>query len=129
MSPKQMNNNDLYIGHRLRARRMQIGMTQDKLAEHLQLTFQQVQKYEKGANRIGAGRLLKIASALNVPITYFFDGAPDHNPGIDQTVDHAAVMNADRHGNRIIAIFAQMNDGQRSALRSVAESMVAPTDR
>lgn len=55
-------------------RRMLVGMSQEKLGEQLNLTFQQVQKYEKGANRIGASRLYQIARALEVPVDYFYDG-------------------------------------------------------
>lgn len=57
-------------------RRMLVGMSQEKLGDELGLTFQQVQKYEKGSNRIGASRLYQIAQTLNVPVDYFFDGLP-----------------------------------------------------
>lgn len=72
--PKKANPIDAYVGGRIRARRMFVGMSQDKLAEQLGLTFQQVQKYEKGANRVGAGRLWIIGRILDVPVSYFFDG-------------------------------------------------------
>jgi transcriptional regulator with XRE-family HTH domain len=58
-------------------RRMMLGMSQEKLGDALSLTFQQVQKYEKGANRIGASRLQQIASILQVPVSFFFEGAPN----------------------------------------------------
>jgi transcriptional regulator with XRE-family HTH domain len=61
---------------RVRMRRMMLGMSQSTLAGGLDLTFQQVQKYEKGTNRMGAGRLQNIAGILQVPVTFFFDGAP-----------------------------------------------------
>ena len=64
---------DRRVGVRIRLQRTSIGMSQERLGELLGLTFQQVQKYEKGANRIGAGRLAAIAEALGVPVTYFFD--------------------------------------------------------
>ena len=67
---------DVHVGSRVRLRRMLIGMSQEKLGEALDLTFQQVQKYEKGANRIGAGRLHRIARLLGVPVQFFFDDAP-----------------------------------------------------
>jgi transcriptional regulator with XRE-family HTH domain len=57
-------------------RRMMIGMSQEKLGEKLGITFQQIQKYEKGTNRIGASRLQQIASVLSVPVSFFFEGAP-----------------------------------------------------
>lgn len=66
--------NDLHVGTRVRLRRMLLSMSQEKLGELLGLTFQQVQKYEKGVNRIGAGRLFEIANILGVPVEYFFVG-------------------------------------------------------
>lgn len=68
---------DKEIGRRVRLRRMQIGVTQTQLGDALQLTFQQVQKYEKGTNRIGSGRLEQIAGFLKVPVGYFYDDAPN----------------------------------------------------
>jgi transcriptional regulator with XRE-family HTH domain len=67
---------DIHVGSRVRMRRMMVGMSQEKLGEALSLTFQQVQKYEKGTNRIGASRLHQIASALGVQIEFFYEGAP-----------------------------------------------------
>jgi len=67
---------DQHVGSRVRMRRVLIGMSQEKLGDALNLTFQQVQKYEKGTNRIGASRLQEIAKTLNVPPAFFFDGAP-----------------------------------------------------
>lgn len=57
-----------------------LGMSQEKLGEHLGITFQQIQKYEKGANRIGASRLQQISSVLNTPVAFFFDDAPGTKP-------------------------------------------------
>ena len=74
MPKKQANPIDAQVGNRVRIRRMLIGMSQEKLGDHLGLTFQQVQKYEKGINRIGAGRLFEIARILDVPINFFYDG-------------------------------------------------------
>jgi len=67
---------DKHVGARLRMRRSLLKMSQAKLGDALGLTFQQVQKYEKGTNRIGAGRLQQIASILQVPLDFFFEGAP-----------------------------------------------------
>ena len=67
---------DRHVGSRVRMRRVLLGMSQEKLGEALGLTFQQVQKYEKGTNRIGASRLQQISQSLNVPPAFFFDGAP-----------------------------------------------------
>jgi transcriptional regulator with XRE-family HTH domain len=67
---------DRHVGARLRMRRMLVGMSQEKLGEALGITFQQIQKYEKGANRIGASRLQELARILNVPPAFFFEDAP-----------------------------------------------------
>ena len=71
---KQTNPVDIQVGNRVRIRRMLIGMSQERLGELLSLTFQQVQKYEKGVNRIGAGRLFDVSRILGVPIDYFYEG-------------------------------------------------------
>jgi transcriptional regulator with XRE-family HTH domain len=73
MGPKEPNEIDRLVGSRVRQRRMQLGMSQEHLAEQLGLTVPQVQKYEKGVNRIGASRLHKIAGLLGVPISAFFE--------------------------------------------------------
>jgi transcriptional regulator with XRE-family HTH domain len=71
---KQANPIDIQVGNRVRIRRMLIGMSQERLGDLLGLTFQQVQKYEKGVNRIGAGRLFEVARILNVPVDFFYEG-------------------------------------------------------
>jgi transcriptional regulator with XRE-family HTH domain len=67
---------DRHVGGRVRMRRLMLGMSQEKLGDALGLTFQQVQKYEKGTNRIGASRLQQISRTLDVPPAFFFEGAP-----------------------------------------------------
>jgi transcriptional regulator with XRE-family HTH domain len=76
MLTKAPNPVDRHVGSRMRMRRMLIGMSQKKLGEALGITFQQIQKYEKGTNRIGASRLHHIARVLGVPIEFFYEGAP-----------------------------------------------------
>ena len=68
---------DVHVGDRIRRRRRALGVSQDRLAEQLDLTFQQVQKYERGANRVSASKLYQIAAALQATIAYFFEGLPD----------------------------------------------------
>ena len=75
MAKKAPNPIDKHVGSRVRMRRMMLAMSQEKLGDALGLTFQQVQKYEKGTNRITAGRLKRIANILDVPILYFFEDA------------------------------------------------------
>ena len=78
---KQPNPIDIHVGSRVRLRRMMLGMSQEKLGEHLGITFQQIQKYEKGTNRIGASRLQNIARVLSVPVSFFFEDAPGGESG------------------------------------------------
>src|SRR5476651_560871 len=78
MSKKSPNSTDTHVGARVRMRRKMLSMSQEKLADALQLTFQQVQKYEYGTNRIGASRLQHLASILLVPVAFFFEGLPDY---------------------------------------------------
>ena len=73
---------DVHVGGRVRLRRTLMGMSQEKLGEALGLTFQQVQKYERGVNRIGASRLFDLARVLDVPIGFFFDDMPDGMGGV-----------------------------------------------
>lgn len=76
MLKKVPNPVDKHVGSRVRMRRVLIGMSQEKLGEALGITFQQIQKYEKGTNRIGASRMQQIATVMAVPVSYFFDDAP-----------------------------------------------------
>ncbi len=78
MNKRQPDPVDIHVGSRLRMRRMLVGMSQEKLSESLGLTFQQVQKYEKGVNRIGASRLYKISQILSVPVNFFFENIPNN---------------------------------------------------
>ena len=92
---------DRVVGQRIRWRRKELKLTQEKLGELLGLTFQQVQKYEKGVNRVSAGRLFEMSTAMGVPITYFFDGAEtflDHDAAYvaeDGDAIHAPVMTSE----------------------------------
>lgn len=72
---------DVHVGQRVRQRRTLLGYSQERLAGALDLTFQQVQKYERGSNRVGAGRLYQLSKALDVPVAYFFEDLPDSPTG------------------------------------------------
>ena len=74
-------NFNIHLGKKLRMRRLSLGLTQTKVAQAINVTFQQIQKYEKGANRVGASRLFQLAQVLEVPVSYFFD---DLETGSDQ---------------------------------------------
>lgn len=88
---KTPNPIDVHVGARLRERRMTLSISQERLGEKLGLTFQQVQKYEKGVNRIGASRLFQISQILDTPVQFFFDGAPA--PNGEARSDTPAIMN------------------------------------
>jgi transcriptional regulator with XRE-family HTH domain len=95
MIKKAPNPIDKHVGSRVRMRRVLIGMSQEKLGEALGLTFQQVQKYEKGTNRIGASRLQQISTILGVPVSFFFEGAPGGEgtkPGLSDSASSAYVV-------------------------------------
>ena len=95
MPKKQANPVDAHVGHRVRLRRMLVGMSQERLGDLLGLTFQQVQKYEKGVNRIGAGRLFEVAGILGVPVSFFYediDGTPMAVGGFAESSEPPPVM-------------------------------------
>lgn len=92
MPKKKANPVDAHVGYRVRLRRMLIGMSQERLGELLGLTFQQVQKYERGINRIGAGRLFEVAEILGVPISFFYEGVDGAQLSESGTVQSSAVM-------------------------------------
>lgn len=97
---------DVHVGSRVRLRRMILGMSQEKLGEHLGLTFQQVQKYEKGVNRIGASRLFDLAQVLGVPVQFFYEEAPAGNSSA-----HAAAGFAERPAESYVVDFLSTKDG------------------
>jgi len=111
-SAKRPNSTDAYVGSRVRMRRKVLGMSQEKLGEQLGITFQQVQKYEKGANRIGASRLQKISQVLDMPISYFF---PQETPaagsmGESTQSDYVSEFMMSSEGIELNRAFAQIKD-------------------
>jgi transcriptional regulator with XRE-family HTH domain len=80
MSTKAPNLTDKHVGSRVRMRRVMFGMSQEQLGEALGLTCQQVQKYEKGTNRVGASRIQQISEILQVPVSFLFEGSPTGIP-------------------------------------------------
>ncbi len=101
---------DRRIGQRVKSRRLEIGLSQEALAEVLGVTFQQVQKYEKGVNRISASRLFEIATALKVPVGHFYEGlVSTRGPGVaeDDSVDSDAIAEtlATPEGVQLVTLF------------------------
>lgn len=100
---------DRHVGSRVRMRRVILGMSQEKLGEALGLTFQQVQKYEKGANRIGASRLQQISRTLDVPPAFFFEGAPSFEDEAASAPSTSGV--AEEGGSAYVADFLSTAEG------------------
>lgn len=126
-SSRKPNPIDAHVGTRVRLRRMLLGMSQEKLGEHLGLTFQQVQKYEKGVNRIGASRLFDLSRVLGVPVQFFYDEAPTElidsspAPGFSERPAESYVIEflSSREGLELNKAFVKITDPR--VRRSVVE--------
>ena len=106
---------DHLVGQRLRWRRRELRLTQEQLGEKLGLTFQQVQKYEKGTNRISAGRLYELACVLDIPVLYFYEGAEDYlalpESSFHEDGDPAAPLpQMDQEAMELLSAFQQIED-------------------
>ncbi len=116
---------DRIVGQRLRWRRRELKLTQEQLGEKLGLTFQQVQKYEKGVNRISAGRLFKLADVLTVPITYFYEGVGELLENQPRAVHEAgsppALPVIDGEAMELVTAFQKITDAalRRSLLDTI----------
>lgn len=100
---KKPNPIDIHVGSRIRLRRTMLSMSQEKLGEALGITFQQIQKYEKGTNRVGASRMQNISTALNVPVAFFFEDAPNSDPDSSGTNEGA--------GSNLVVDFLSTSEG------------------
>ena len=136
MAKKAPNPTDKHVGARVRMRRMMLSMSQEKLGDALGLTFQQVQKYEKGANRIGASRLQQIAHILQVPVSFFFEGAPSvpgqQTDGLAEAPSPAYVSDflATSDGLALTKAFMRIKDAKlRRRIVDLVEQMVGDSDR
>ena len=114
MAKKLPNPIDKHVGSRVRMRRMMLGMSQSTLANGLDLTFQQVQKYEKGTNRISASRLQHISQILQLPVTFFFEGTPGQSKAKDDAPSLAYVTDflATRNGLALTKAFMKIKDAK-----------------
>jgi transcriptional regulator with XRE-family HTH domain len=116
-SKKSPNPIDIHVGSRVRLRRMMLGMSQEKLGEALGITFQQIQKYEKGTNRVGASRLQHIATVLKVPVSFFFEdapGTPEEASGFAEQQPHSYVVDflSSSEGLSLNKAFVRIKDGR-----------------
>jgi transcriptional regulator with XRE-family HTH domain len=114
---RRANPVDVHVGSRVRLRRMLLGMSQEKLGEHLGLTFQQVQKYEKGINRIGASRLFDLSQVLGVPVQFFYEelavaGAAGAGFGERPAESYAVEFLGSREGLELNKAFARITDSK-----------------
>ncbi len=115
---KKPNPIDTHVGSRVRLRRNMLGMSQEKLGDALGITFQQIQKYEKGANRVGASRLQAIANVLSVPVSFFFDDAPNEagvvNRGLGEESSTTYVVDFlnSTEGLQLNRAFVKITDGK-----------------
>jgi transcriptional regulator with XRE-family HTH domain len=126
---------DKYVGSRVRMRRLMLGRSQSQLGEALGLTFQQVQKYEKGTNRISASRLQQISETFQVPIKFFFEGAP-HVPGQDDAQTGASSPQfvsdylATPDGLKLTKAFMQIPNAKlRRSIVNLVEAIAGPEGR
>ena len=115
---KKPNPIDVHVGSRVRLRRTMLGFSQEKLGENLGITFQQVQKYEKGTNRIGASRLQQIAGVLNTPVAFFFEDAPKPQQSSDagfaesEPVNYVVDFLSSTEGLQLNRAFVKIKDPQ-----------------
>jgi len=114
MAMKNPNPIDQHVGTRVRMRRLMLSMSQGRLADAIGLTFQQVQKYEKGTNRMGSSRLQQVANVLQVPVTYFFEGAPGQSKPDGKAPSPAYVSDflSTSHGLALTKAFMQIKDAK-----------------
>ena len=112
MAKKSLRPVDVLVGQNIRICRLQQGMSQTELGRRIGLTFQQIQKSEKGLNRVGAGRLTQLAEALSVPLASLFDGRPTMATRDDQPLLAGALL-AEPHSLRLVEAFDRIEDGKR----------------
>ena len=116
---------DVHVGKRIRHRRWMLGMTQQQLADAVGIKFQQIQKYETGMNRVSASRLWDIAAAMEVPVSFFFDGLSVNEDG---AADPAADVLGDREALHLVRAYYAIPDHQRRKLVDLARVLGEPSN-
>ncbi|MEO1107496.1 MAG: helix-turn-helix transcriptional regulator [Pseudomonadota bacterium] len=111
---------DVHVGKRVRHRRWLIGMTQQQLAQQVGIKFQQIQKYETGANRISASRLWDIAEALEVPVSFFFEGLEEVQKSADEKKSLPADLMGDKEALDLVRSYYAIPENQRRRLFELA---------
>jgi len=132
---KKPNPIDIHVGSRVRLRRTMLSLSQEKLGDSLGITFQQIQKYEKGANRIGASRLQQIARVLNTPVAFFFEDAPgmqsDSGGGFaeSESANYVVDFLSSTEGLQLNRAFVKINDPQvRKKIVDLVKSLADDSD-
>ena len=122
LSKKSPHPRDADVGRRIRARRLERGMSQSELGSKLGVTFQQIQKYEKGVNRVGAGRLYQIAEVLSIPVSFFFGGNEGGRGQKEDSIDAGFRFLETAGAIRIVRAYSRIEDlGIRRTLVALAE--------
>jgi transcriptional regulator with XRE-family HTH domain len=124
MHARTPNPVDILVGRNIRIYRLQKGMSQTELGTRIGVSFQQIQKYEQGTNRVGGGRLHQIAASLDVPVSTFFDGAPQ----VDEKNPTSSPLEliSDAYALRLLQAFAEIVDaGTRRSVLEVVEKLAA----
>jgi transcriptional regulator with XRE-family HTH domain len=119
---------DVHVGRRIRARRLEVGLTQAALGEALGVRFQQIQKYESGANRISASRLWRFCQALEVPAAYFFEGLPSTRGEASAPAEESADLLERPESLDLIRVFYQLDERPRRRLLDLAKSLSGTMD-
>jgi transcriptional regulator with XRE-family HTH domain len=117
------NDIDLHLGKRLRRRRRLLGLTQQQLANAVGIRFQQIQKYECGANRISAARLWQLAEALQAPVSYFYDGLTESAARAEAAEPRSEGMMARKETMDLIRAYYQLGERPRRRLLDLAKSL------
>jgi transcriptional regulator with XRE-family HTH domain len=119
---------DIEVGQRIKIQRLAAGLSQTELGESIGVTFQQVQKYEKGANRVGAGRLTQIARVLNVAVNTFFEGREHIEKVAQQGVDSPLALITHPHAFRLLQAYSTLTDGElRRSIVELVERVAVKT--
>ena len=104
-------NFNIHLGKKLRMRRLSLGLTQTKVAQAINVTFQQIQKYEKGTNGVSSSRLMQLANFLKVPITYFYEDFPNY-----KTENSSDAYNSDLNYSFLVKTFSKLSDTDKTKL-------------
>ena len=113
-------NFNIHLGRKLRMRRLSLGLTQTKVANAINVTFQQIQKYEKGTNGVSSSRLIQLSSFLKVPITYFFEDYTDSSVSSQGNQD--SINNQDLNYSFLIKTFSKLNESQKTKIIQILKN-------